>query len=303
MGATNPANAAEGTICKRFASKIERNCIHGSDAPETAAAELAFSSARRNCFNPRNTVVLERPGCLRHRVCVGIRLAALLSLAASILAAQPDPLRDCKRQASISTNVALADIDARSNQDFILWHVRTGSQTVGGNCEADPRTGQIIRFERSPRIDGAADPERKRPDPIGDCRRHASVSSDTPIDDVGARRDQNFILWEAKSAGSSIAGLCEVHPVSERIIRFEAHPWEITDKLSQDDAEVTCQRAVRKKLDADEGEVATKFDRVESRYTYRVQWRYDIEGGPGKAGWCEIDSSTGRLRNVEAEGG
>ena len=37
MGATNPANAAEGTIRKRFASSIERNCVHGSDAPETAA--------------------------------------------------------------------------------------------------------------------------------------------------------------------------------------------------------------------------------------------------------------------------
>jgi len=42
MGATNPANAAEGTIRKRFAANIERNAIHGSDAPETAAAELAF---------------------------------------------------------------------------------------------------------------------------------------------------------------------------------------------------------------------------------------------------------------------
>ena len=42
MGATNPANAAEGTVRKRFATDIERNCIHGSDAPETAAAELAF---------------------------------------------------------------------------------------------------------------------------------------------------------------------------------------------------------------------------------------------------------------------
>jgi nucleoside-diphosphate kinase len=42
MGATNPANAAEGTIRKRFASNIERNCIHGSDAPETAAMELRF---------------------------------------------------------------------------------------------------------------------------------------------------------------------------------------------------------------------------------------------------------------------
>ena len=42
MGATNPANAAEGTIRKRFASSIERNSIHGSDAPETAEAELRF---------------------------------------------------------------------------------------------------------------------------------------------------------------------------------------------------------------------------------------------------------------------
>lgn len=42
MGATNPANAAEGTIRKRFAENIERNCIHGSDAPETAEVELRF---------------------------------------------------------------------------------------------------------------------------------------------------------------------------------------------------------------------------------------------------------------------
>ncbi|MEO7649786.1 MAG: nucleoside-diphosphate kinase, partial [Bryobacteraceae bacterium] len=42
MGATNPANAAEGTVRKRFAAGIERNCIHGSDAPETAAVELAY---------------------------------------------------------------------------------------------------------------------------------------------------------------------------------------------------------------------------------------------------------------------
>ena len=42
MGATNPANAAEGTIRKRFASSIERNCVHGSDAPETAAVEVPF---------------------------------------------------------------------------------------------------------------------------------------------------------------------------------------------------------------------------------------------------------------------
>ena len=42
MGATNPANAAEGTIRKRFAASIERNCVHGSDAPETSAVEIPF---------------------------------------------------------------------------------------------------------------------------------------------------------------------------------------------------------------------------------------------------------------------
>jgi nucleoside-diphosphate kinase len=42
MGATNPANAADGTVRKRFAANIERNCIHGSDAPETAETELRF---------------------------------------------------------------------------------------------------------------------------------------------------------------------------------------------------------------------------------------------------------------------
>ena len=42
MGATNPANAAEGTIRKRFAENIERNSVHGSDAAETAAQEIPF---------------------------------------------------------------------------------------------------------------------------------------------------------------------------------------------------------------------------------------------------------------------
>jgi len=42
MGATNPANAAEGTIRKTFAKNIERNAVHGSDAPETAAIEIPF---------------------------------------------------------------------------------------------------------------------------------------------------------------------------------------------------------------------------------------------------------------------
>jgi nucleoside-diphosphate kinase len=42
MGATNPANADEGTIRKLFAESIERNAIHGSDAPETAEQELPY---------------------------------------------------------------------------------------------------------------------------------------------------------------------------------------------------------------------------------------------------------------------
>ena len=42
MGATNPEKAAEGTIRKKFASSVERNCVHGSDAPETALVEIPF---------------------------------------------------------------------------------------------------------------------------------------------------------------------------------------------------------------------------------------------------------------------
>ncbi len=42
MGATNPANAEEGTIRKKFASSIEENAIHGSDAEDTAAFEIAY---------------------------------------------------------------------------------------------------------------------------------------------------------------------------------------------------------------------------------------------------------------------
>ncbi len=42
MGATNPAEAAEGTIRKDFAESIEANSVHGSDALETAATEIAF---------------------------------------------------------------------------------------------------------------------------------------------------------------------------------------------------------------------------------------------------------------------
>lgn len=42
MGATNPANAAEGTIRKEFALNMGENSVHGSDAPETAKTEIAF---------------------------------------------------------------------------------------------------------------------------------------------------------------------------------------------------------------------------------------------------------------------
>jgi nucleoside-diphosphate kinase len=42
MGATNPANAAEGTIRKLYALSVGENSVHGSDAPETAAQEIKF---------------------------------------------------------------------------------------------------------------------------------------------------------------------------------------------------------------------------------------------------------------------
>jgi nucleoside-diphosphate kinase len=42
MGATNPANAEEGTIRKKFAASIQENAIHGSDAEDTAAFEIGY---------------------------------------------------------------------------------------------------------------------------------------------------------------------------------------------------------------------------------------------------------------------
>jgi len=42
MGATNPADAAEGTLRKRFATSLQNNAVHGSDAPETAAFEIGY---------------------------------------------------------------------------------------------------------------------------------------------------------------------------------------------------------------------------------------------------------------------
>ena len=46
MGATNPANAAEGTIRKEFAESIEANSVHGSDSAENAAIEIAYFFAQ-----------------------------------------------------------------------------------------------------------------------------------------------------------------------------------------------------------------------------------------------------------------
>ena len=51
MGATNPAQAAEGTIRKDFALSIGENTVHGSDAPETAATEIAYFFAAIEIVN------------------------------------------------------------------------------------------------------------------------------------------------------------------------------------------------------------------------------------------------------------
>lgn len=42
MGATNPANAAMGTIRKDFGDDVEKNCVHGSDSPQSAAREISY---------------------------------------------------------------------------------------------------------------------------------------------------------------------------------------------------------------------------------------------------------------------
>lgn len=50
MGATNPKEAAPGTIRADFADSIEANAVHGSDAPETAAVEIAFFFEKDEIF-------------------------------------------------------------------------------------------------------------------------------------------------------------------------------------------------------------------------------------------------------------
>ncbi len=52
MGATDPANAAPGTIRKDWGTNVEANAVHGSDAPETAAAEIAFFFAADEIQSP-----------------------------------------------------------------------------------------------------------------------------------------------------------------------------------------------------------------------------------------------------------
>lgn len=51
MGATDPKKAAPGTIRADFAESIDANAVHGSDAPETAAAEIAFFFPGMNVFS------------------------------------------------------------------------------------------------------------------------------------------------------------------------------------------------------------------------------------------------------------
>ncbi len=50
IGATNPAEAAEGTIRKLYATSVGENAIHGSDSDENAAKEIAFHFAQREIF-------------------------------------------------------------------------------------------------------------------------------------------------------------------------------------------------------------------------------------------------------------
>ena len=51
MGATDPKKAAKGTIRADFADSIEANAVHGSDAPETAAVEVAFFFSGMNVYS------------------------------------------------------------------------------------------------------------------------------------------------------------------------------------------------------------------------------------------------------------
>lgn len=58
IGATNPANAAEGTIRKAFAESMQNNAVHGSDSPENAAIESAFFFAASERFTAEGICTL-----------------------------------------------------------------------------------------------------------------------------------------------------------------------------------------------------------------------------------------------------
>jgi nucleoside diphosphate kinase len=63
MGATNPANAAAGTIRKDFAESIEANSVHGSDSPENAAIEIAYFFAGNEIVGKDQRPVTPRRTC------------------------------------------------------------------------------------------------------------------------------------------------------------------------------------------------------------------------------------------------
>lgn len=50
IGSTNPAEAAEGTIRRKYAESLERNAVHGSDSSPNAEAEMAFHFSKRELF-------------------------------------------------------------------------------------------------------------------------------------------------------------------------------------------------------------------------------------------------------------
>ncbi len=58
IGATNPAEAAEGTIRKQFAESMEANAIHGSDSDENAIIESEFFFSRKECFDAEGNLFM-----------------------------------------------------------------------------------------------------------------------------------------------------------------------------------------------------------------------------------------------------
>ena len=233
---------------------------------------------------------------------MGVSLPAILCGAVVILAAQPDPLRDCRRQASVATGAAVADVDTRVYQFLILWTAKDAGRALNGYCEAD-QAGRIVHFEVSPRGLASPDPAGARPSAIDDCRRQASISSGEEIANIETRMNLDLILWQVKAGIRRIEGFCQTDSRTGRIVRFDAARPEIEDLLSPDDAEVTCRRAARLRLGADDDEVQVSFERADSRSGYRIEWRYGSQSADAKTGWCTIDSRTGRVRKLEAAGG